>query len=156
MRRLGLIPILTLVLCLATASCAEATFYTGRGDGIRVTFRVKGNKVTDATFHVRLYCKGNRNRRHLNRAEKSYAWPDEPLRLNRRGIFRYDTRAVIQEEGYSQTESLIGHVSHDFVVGRFEYLQSENWGRHHDRTCQSGSYPYGNGEMKFRASRRRS
>jgi hypothetical protein len=154
MPRLVLLPLLAFLLCLSLASSAEATLYTGRNDGIRVVLRVKGDKVTQADIHVRLYCRGNRGRRHLDRADKSYASPEEPLRLDRRGVFRYDTRGVIQEEGYSQTEFLIGHVGREFVVGHFEYFQSENWGRHHDRRCHSGSYPWGNTEAKFRARRR--
>lgn len=154
MRRALLIPILALALGLGPAAGAEAAQYVAGGKGIKVTFRVKGNKVVQADVVARLYCVGPDGRRHFNRVKEEYAFPDSPLRLGRRGVFRWDTRGQRQEEGFTRQEFLMGRVAPASIAGRYEYFRSSGSG---DRrvSCRTGSYPLRPGvtELPFRARR---
>jgi hypothetical protein len=140
------------VLSSATATAAHAAFYVGGGKGIKVAFRVRGDKVIAAAVTTRLYCKREESRlsRHFR---KGYASPDYPLRLNARGVFSWDTTGRRQEESFTQEEFLSGHVGPKFVVGRFGYYESRSYEKQRLR-CQTGSYPFGDYEVKFRARRR--
>jgi len=150
MRRAILIPILALALGLSFTAGAEAALYVGGGKGIKVTFRVKGNKIVQADVVARLYCVGPHGKRHFNRVKEEYAEPDYPLRLDRRGGFRWDTRGQRQEEDFALEEFLGGRVGPDSIAGRFEYFRSST-----RVSCRTGSYPLRAGvtELPFRAHR---
>jgi hypothetical protein len=154
MRRALLIPILALALGLGSTSGVEAAQYVGGGQGIRVTFRVKGNKVVQADVVARLYCIGPKGRRHFNRVRDEYAFPDAPLRLDRRGVFRWDTRGLRQEEGFAEEDFLVGRVGRDSIAGRYEYSRRVNYGDRQE-DCRTGSFPQKPGvtEVPFRAQR---
>jgi len=107
MRRAALIPVLAVVLARSAAPSAEAATYSAHGDGLKVVFRVKGHRLVWAGVVARLYCKGPQGRRHPYRTNELYAAPGFPLRIDRRGVFRNDTRGVRQEEDYSVEEFLI-------------------------------------------------
>jgi hypothetical protein len=154
MRRAILTAILVLMLSIAVVASSEAAFYVGGGKGIRVAFRVKGHKLVQADVVARLYCVGPRGRRHFDRIKEEYAFPDVPLRVDRRGRFRWDTRGEPQEEGLTLEELLVGRIGPDLVTGRYEYFRSLNFGRRRVR-CRTGSYPLrpGKTEVPFRARR---
>jgi hypothetical protein len=153
MRRATLISLLLLALSLGSASSSEAALYRDGGDGIRIVLRVQGAKVVWANVFVRLYCKRPNGERHLNRYKLNYASPQHPLRLDRRGRFRWDTRGQRQEEGFTQEDALIGRVGAERITGQYEYYRSFTLGRR-DVTCQTRSYPFGPALMSFQARRR--
>lgn len=150
MRRTTLIAILGLVLILSAASSAEAAYYVGGGKGIRVTFRVKAYKLIQADVVARLYCIGRHGGKHFDRIEKRYATPEDPLRLDRRGGFRWDTTGLRQEEAFALEEFLGGRVSGGSVTGRFEYFRD---GGRRQTNCRTGSFPLKPGDtaLEFRA-----
>jgi hypothetical protein len=154
MRRSIPIAILVLALGLGAAATSEAAFYVGYGNGIRVTFRVKGHQLIQADVVARLYCVGPHGRRHFNRIRQEYAFPDSPLRLDRRGGFRWDTKGERQEEGFTVEDFLAGRVGRNAITGRYEYFRSMNFG-HRRVKCRTGSYRLGPGETEvpFRARR---
>ena len=152
MRRAILIALLGFVLVLTVAAGAGATYYVGGGKGIKVAFRVKGDKVTEAKIVARLYCDGPRGGRHFERYERNYASPDQPFHLDRLGGFRWDATGGPQEEGFTLEYFLSGRVSRDVVKGRYEYFRS---GGNRPMTCQTGSFFRSFGERAVRYVARR-
>ena len=154
MRRAILTPILVvaLVLGLGSAARSEAAFYLGGGEGIRVAFRVKGHRLVWASVFVRLYCVRPEGKRHFNRAKQSYATPDYPWRLTRHGTFRWDTRGLRQEQGFTLEDFIAGRVGEEFVTGRYYYERGFTL-RRRMVDCRTGSYPFSQGESEvpFRA-----
>jgi hypothetical protein len=135
------------------ATAAEAALYVGGGKGIKVTFRVKGHKLIQADVVARLYCIGRDGKEQFDRIEQQYATREDPLRIDRRGGFRWSTIGTRQEESFSLEEFLGGRVSGDSVTGRFEYFRSG--GRRQTR-CRTGSFPLEPGDtaVRFVAQRR--
>lgn len=152
MRRATLIPILVLALSLGATSSSEAALYRDSGNGIRVVLRAKGSKLVWANVFVRLYCIRSNGERHFNRYKQNYATPDDPLRLDRRGRFRWVSKNR-QEEGFSLEEALVGRVGAGQVTGRYEYYQSFTL-PNRDVVCQTGTYPFASPLVTFRARRR--
>jgi hypothetical protein len=154
MRRAILIPLLALMLGFGSVAGSEAAFYVGGGKGVKVTFRVKGHKLIQATVVARLYCFGPHGRRHFNRIRDEYAFADSPLRLNGQNRFRWDTRGERQEEGFAVEDFLAGHVGRDLITGKYEYIRSYSL-RHRHEDCRTGSDPLkpGETEVAFRARR---
>jgi hypothetical protein len=154
-RRAILIPTLMLALALASTSSAEAAFYLGGGKGIRVAFRVQGQKLVWANVFVRLYCVRPDGERHFNRYKENFAEPEYPLGISPRGGFHWDTRGERQEQGFTQEEFLWGRVSRDSVKGRFEFFRSFSL-RRRTVKCRTGSFPLQRGqtEVPFTARRR--
>ncbi len=148
MRRATLISILVLALSFGSASSSDAAFYRESGNGIRIALRTKGAKLVWANVFVRLYCTGPNGGRHLNRYKQNYASPQQPIRLDRRGRFRWVSKGR-QEEGFAEEEALTGRVGAGRVTGRYEYLRSFTL-PHRDATCQTGSYPFGSPLVTFR------
>jgi hypothetical protein len=153
MRRFSLIALLGLLLLLASAPGAGATVYVGGGKGIKVTFRVKGQKLIQADVVARLYCNGRRFQEQFDRIEREYATREDPLRIDRRGGFRWSTIGERQEEAFSQEEFLGGRVSGGSVMGKFEFFRS---GGKLQTNCRTGSFPLDPGptSVRFRALRR--
>jgi hypothetical protein len=154
MQRAALIPVLAVAIALAASPSAEAAAYFAHRDGLRVVFRVKGHRLIWASVLARLYCKGPQGRRHLYRTNELYAAPTFPLPIDRRRVFRYDTRGTRQEEGYSVEELLIGRAGDAAVTGRFEFSEVKSYG-HRYVSCRTGSYPGSGGgiSVTFRAER---
>jgi len=152
MRRFILIALLGLLLGLVPAPSAGATFYLGGGKGIRVAFRLKEHKLIQAEVVARLYCVGPHSKRHFSRIKFNYAFPEDPLRLDRLGRFRYDTRGLSQEEGFRLEEFIGGQVSGGSITGRYEYFRAGG-SRHMD--CRTGSFPRTYGETASRFVARR-
>jgi hypothetical protein len=141
---------LVVALAMGLASGAQAGFYLGHGHGIRVAIRVEGSKVIAANFFVRLYCLGPHGSRHLNRANLGYASPQAPLKLDRDGTFRQETPEGAQEAGLRVEDELVGHVGGGAVTGSFRYELAIT--RKSGRTiCQTGSYPFDDARLPFRA-----
>jgi hypothetical protein len=149
MHRMITIAILGLALGLS-ATTAEAALYVGGGEGIRVTFRVKGHTLIQADVVARLYCIGRHGEEQFDRIERRYATREDPLRLDRRGGFRWDTTGLRQEEAFALEEFLGGRVSGDSVRGRFEYFRD---GGRRQTNCRTGSSPLKPGDtaLEFRA-----
>jgi hypothetical protein len=150
-RRMIVIAILGLAISL-TATTAEAALYVGGGKGIRVTFRVKGHKLIQADVVARLYCIGRHGEEQFDRIEQQYATREDPLRLDRRGGFRWSTIGARQEESFALEEFLGGRVSGDSVTGRFEYFRD---GGRRQTNCRTGSFPLEPGETAVRFMARR-
>jgi hypothetical protein len=153
MRRTFLTLVIGLAVGLVAATAAGAALYVGGGEGIGVTFRVKGQKLIQADVVARLYCVGRRGGEQFDRIEENYATPEDPLRLDRRGGFRWSTIGGRQEEAFSQEEFLGGRVSGGSVVGKFEFLRS---GGRRQTNCRTGAFPLdpGTTAVRFRAQRR--
>jgi hypothetical protein len=153
MRRAIVTGILAVVLSLGLANSSEAALYVGGGKGISVTFRVKGQKLIQADVVARLYCVGRHGGAQFDRIEKEYAMREDPLRLDRRGGFRWSTIGERQEEAFSQEEFLGGRVSGGSVMGKFEFFRS---GGRRGTNCRTGSFPLDPGDtaVRFRALRR--
>ena len=134
------------------ASGAGATYYVGGGKGIRVTFRVKDHKLVQADVVARLYCNGRHFQEQFDRIEREYATREDPLRLDRRGGFRWSTIGERQEEAFSQEEFLGGRVSGGSVMGKFEFFRS---GGRRQTNCRTGSFPLRFGETAARFVARR-
>ena len=127
--------------------------YVGGGKGISVTFRIKGHKLIEADVVARLYCNGRHFQEQFDRIEQWYATREDPLRLDRRGGFRWSTIGERQEEAFAQEEFLGGRVSGGSVMGKFEFFRS---GGRRQTNCRTGSFPLsaGNTTLRFRALRR--
>lgn len=153
MRRTIVTGILSAVLTLAVVGSSEAAVYVGGGKGISVTFRVKGHKLIEADVVARLYCNGRNFQEQFDRIEKRYATREDPLRLDRRGGFRWSTIGERQEEAFSQEEFLGGRVSGGSVMGKFEFFRS---GGRRQTNCRTGSFPLEPGDtaLRFVAKRR--
>jgi hypothetical protein len=132
------------------ASGAEADLYVGGGKGIRVTFRVKGHELIQADVVARLYCVGRHGEDQFDRVEMQYATREDPLRIDRRGGFRWSTIGERQEEAFAQEELLGGRVGGGVITGRFEFFRSG--GRRHTN-CRTGVFPLEAGDvaLRFRA-----
>jgi hypothetical protein len=150
MRRSIVIAILGLAVVLSAATAAEADLYVGGGKGIRVAFRVKGHKLVQADVVARLYCTRRQGQNQFDRVERRYATREDPLRIDRRGGFRWSTIGSRQEEAFAQEDLLGGRVSGGVITGRFEFLRSG--GRRHTN-CRTGSFPLqpGDTDLRFRA-----
>jgi len=150
MSRTILIAIVALALVVGATADSEAALYVGGGKGIKVTFRVKGHKLVQADVAARLYCAGRHGQNQFDRVEQRYATREDPLRLDRRGGFRWSTIGERQEEAFSREELLGGRVSGGVITGRFEFFRSG--GRRHTN-CRTGSFPLEPGDpaLRFRA-----
>jgi hypothetical protein len=152
MRRTFVILVTGLAVGLVAATTAGAALYVGGGKGISVTFRVKGQKLIQADVVARLYCVGRHGGDQFDRIEEEYATPEDPLRLDRRGGFRWSTIGERQEEAFAQEEFLGGRISGGSVMGRFEFFRS---GGRRQTNCRTGSFPLDSGTtaVRFRALR---
>jgi hypothetical protein len=155
MRRVLLVFILALMLCLGPAASSQGAFYFGQREGIRVAFRVKGHRLVWANVVARLLCIRPNGEQHFNRIKRNYATPEYPLRLDQSGGFNWDTRGRRQEEGFSVEDLLVGRVGTHLVTGRYEFTR--RFSHHHRRVvCRTGLDPAhpGRAEVPFRARRR--
>lgn len=148
-----MITILAFVLSLGTVASADAALYVGGGKGISVTFRVEGHRLIQADVVARLYCNRRNGQKQFDRIEEGYATRQDPLRLDRRGGFRWSTIGTRQEEAFAREEFLGGRVSGGTVTGKFKFLR--DGGRRHTN-CRTGSFPLSAGDatLRFRALRR--
>jgi hypothetical protein len=150
MRRSIVIVTLALLFGLGMTVNSQAALYRGGGKGISVTFRVKGNKLIQADVVARLYCVGRYGGEQFDRIEQRYATPEDPLRLDRRGGFRWSTIGERQEEAFSQEEFLAGRVSAGSVMGKFGFFRS---GGRRQTNCRTGSFPLDPGATAVRFRR---
>jgi hypothetical protein len=144
--------LLSVGVSLGLVSSSGAALYVGGGKGISVTFRVKGQKLIQADVVARLYCVGRHGGEQFDRIEREYATREDPLRIDRRGGFRWSTIGERQEEAFAQEELLGGRVDGGSVMGKFEFLRS---GGRRQTNCRTGSFPLDPGAtaVRFRALR---
>jgi hypothetical protein len=152
MRRSSLISILVLALTLGSAPTSDAALYRDSGNGFRIVIRTQGAKIVRANVFVRLYCVRPHGERHFNRYQRNYASLEQPIRLDRRGRFRWISRGR-QEEAFSEEEALFGRVGADRATGQYEYLRSFRLA-HRDVICQTRSYAFSSPLLPFEAARR--
>jgi hypothetical protein len=150
-RRWALVVTVSLA-CLGLAAQASAALYVGNSHGTRITIRTKGDKVVEAEFKTRLYCREDPGHKRFRRPEAvGFANNANPLRIDRHGIFRQIERPGVSGESFETDSAVIAHVSPNLVKGRFEYsyiVSEETW-----EVCQTNRPPYRSAEQKFSAHR---
>ncbi|HET7418456.1 MAG TPA: hypothetical protein VFJ61_12610 [Solirubrobacterales bacterium] len=109
--------------------------------------------LIQADVVARLYCAGRHGQKQFDRIERRYATRRDPLRIERRGGFRWSTIGERQEEAFSQEELIAGRVKGDLIKGRFEFFRD---GGRRQTNCRTGSFPLEAGPtaVRFRALRR--
>jgi hypothetical protein len=133
-----------------------STLYSGRGEGVRVHFRLKGRRLIEARVVSVAACVTELNGRrwfHHRRLVREDASPRWPIRVDGRGNFRaYEGEPSASVDSL---ERLVGHVTPRSIVGRTAISFSEKASESPDsETCQTGPRRPGSmRELTFRAHR---
>jgi len=100
---------------------ADSVLYTGGGEGIKVSFRVKHHRLVMADFAVRLRCVGPKGHYHRDHQYLGFAEPGwAALPLDSRNRFRFGPISW-EEPGSTIEKKLVGTVHHGSIVGRLAY-----------------------------------
>jgi hypothetical protein len=126
--------------------------YTGRRNGVRALFRLRGQKLIMARISVDMACTGG-GRRRRSREVREPASPHFPIAVDGRGGFRKSVQRIYSTE--DETERLAGKVTPRTIVGTIavSWTYDVSGGI---ETCHTGRFrPGSTKELTFRARRHR-
>lgn len=125
--------------------------YSGRSDGVRAVFRLRGHKLIRARLSIPLVCTA-KGRRYRSREEAEEASPRHPITLNKRGGFRKTEERLYSNEDAFQR--LAGIVTPRQIAGVVEVRWRSDipggW-----ESCHTGRFGGRMEELSFRARRHR-
>jgi hypothetical protein len=130
------------------ASTGGWALYSGRYDGVRVVFELKGPRLIPALVSVPVACVGG-GRPHRRFEELR----STPIRVDRPG--RFDDRVERNDSFEFESEKLVGRVTPRSIEGTIavEFITPVRVG---NEECHSGEHPHGRvEELSFRAYRHR-
>jgi hypothetical protein len=126
-----------------------SVLYSGRSNGVKTAFRLRGEKLIQAHISIPLACTAE-GRRYRSRVEGENASPSRPITLNRQDGFR-----ITEERTYSNEdafERFAGTVTPQEIVGvvevRWRMDIPGGW-----ESCHTGRFRGGTEELSFRARR---
>jgi hypothetical protein len=129
----------------------DSSLYSGRGEGVRAVFRLKGHKLIEARISLNLVCTGGR-RRHHYLATREPASPRWPITVNRHGKFSHQVNVLTVAE--DETEMLAGKVTPQAITGTIAMSWTQP-ARVGNETCRTGRFRPGRvATLSFRAKRR--